>query len=215
MLKHFSLQTIGMSTMTQINQSNKQMIAQQMEPLIQYAMDSLADGKVTFGEMVNLGGMLASKVNQFEQLSGIQKQGLVLDVVERALQRILTEQLAGLPEEQRDEFQKKIERASSFVKETLPSVLTLAVQASRGELNLGKVVQFGTSEEGVRSVWNLLGLVCPCMKIRVEVPSKVATVVQLEMSKVDENQSSKEQQTPLPEDESKSQESREASTVSH
>ncbi len=194
--------------MTVIHQSNIP-----LDDLIQHATTVLEDGTVTFGELVSLGGVLAGKVNRFEQLSGHQKQAMVLEVVERALQKICSEKLASLPEEQRDEFQKKIESASSFAKETLPSVLTLAVQASRGQLNLGKVVEVVTSEEGSRACWSLCRSVAPCMRLPQAPPSKAAIVAGLEMRVISDPQSSKEPQTPLPEDKSKIQESREASTV--
>lgn len=213
MLKRFSLRVVEQSSMTQPDQSNMQTAPEHLQELIQCAYDVLADGKVTFGEVVTLGGVLASKVNQFAQLSGLQKQGVVLDVVERALQRVLTEKLGGLPEEQRDEFRKKVEAASSFAKETLPSVLKLAVQASRGELNLGKVVEVVSAAQGPLSCLQVILPGLLCKQIQATVPSKAATVVQLEMSKQAGLAHSKEPPYPPTEQESKSQETREASTV--
>jgi hypothetical protein len=214
MLKLFSLRILEHNTMTQTDQSNMQTAPEHLQELIQCAYDVLADGKVTFGEVVTLGGVLASKVTQFAQLSGLQKQALVVDVVERALQRVLSEKLAGIPEEElRDEFRKKVEAASSFAKETLPSVLKLAVQASRGELNLGKVVDVVTSGQGPLSCLQIVLPLLSCKQVQVTVPSKINSPVQLEMSKQAVPEPSKEPQTLPSEEESKSQEAREASTV--
>jgi hypothetical protein len=199
--------------MTQSDQSDKQIAAKMLDGLIQCAYDILADGKVTFGEVVTLGGVLASKVNQFEQLSGLQKQAIVLDIVERALQRVLSEKLGAIPEELRDDFRKKIETASSFAKDTLPSVLTLAVQASRGQLNLAKVVETVVPADGPLSCLHVVLPLLPCMRAQQATPSKAAISAALEMSTLVVHESSKEPPTLPTEEESKVQESREASTV--
>ena len=209
----FSLRFIERNTMIPTDQSNMQIVPERLHELIQCAYDVLADGKVTFGEVVTLGGMLASKVTQFEQLSGLQKQSLVLDIVDRALRRVLSEKLEGIPEDHRAEFQNKVYAASSFAKETLPSVLTLAVQASRGELNFGKVVDVVTAGQGPLSCLQLVFPLLSCKQVQPVLASKVANVVQLEMSKQVDHQLSKESPSLPSEEESMSQEFREASTV--
>ncbi len=201
--------------MTLTDLSGIQIASDVLDSLTKSAYDVLADGTVTFGEVVTLGGVLAGKVNQFVQLSGKQKQSLVMNVVERALQQVVKEKLESIPEDQRDLFRQKIEAASDFAKQTLPSVLTLAVQASRGELNLGKVVELVRSEEGQRSCMKICGLVFPCMRqVQAETPAKTVATVQLEMKPIESDQPSKETPDPPSEEESKTQETREASTVS-
>ncbi len=188
-----------------------------LESLTKSAYEVLADGSVTFGEVVTLGGVLAGKVSQFVQLSGKQKQAVVMNVVERGLHLVLKEKLELLPEDQRDSFRQKIEAASEFVKQTLPSVLTLAVQASRGELNLGKVVEVVQTAGGPLSCLHIVLPALSCMRqIQSETPPKVtgSPTVQLEMKSIADGQPSKENPDPVSEEESKSQETREASTAS-
>ena len=186
-----------------------------LDSLITSAYDALVDGSVTFGEVVTLGGVLAGKVNQFVQFSGKQKQILVMSVVERALQNVLKEKLDCVPDHERDAFRQKILAASDFVKQTLPSVLTLAVQASRGELNLGKIVGVAYPNEGPLSCLRIVLPVFHCIqRNQVETPPKLGAAVQLEMKSILDDQPSKENPDPVSEEESTSQEIRETSTVS-
>ena len=108
------------------------------DEFVQVAFDTLSDGKVTFGEVVQLGGLLAGKVNRFSHLSGLQKQKVVLDIVDEALKRVVSEVASKLPEAERPAFQQKVDLAASFARETLPDVLDVAVQAAKGQLDLGK-----------------------------------------------------------------------------
>jgi hypothetical protein len=108
------------------------------DEFVQVAFDVLSDGKVTFGEVVQLGGLLAGKVNQLSHLSGLQKQKVVLEVVDVALKRVVSEVASKLPEAERPAFQEKVDLAASFARETLPDVLDVAVQAAKGQIDLGK-----------------------------------------------------------------------------
>ena len=110
-----------------------------IDDLVKAARDALADGEVTFGEVVQLGGLLAGKVNQFAGLSGPEKQKVVIAAVEKALELTLAEKAKSLPEADREAFEKKVQTAVGFAKETLPAVLNLAVDAANGKLNLGHV----------------------------------------------------------------------------
>jgi hypothetical protein len=110
-----------------------------IDDLVKAARDALADGEVTFGEVVQLGGLLAGKVNQFAGLSGPEKQKVVIAAVEKALELTLAEKLKTLPEADREAFEKKVQTAVGFAKETLPAVLNLAVDAANGKLDLGHV----------------------------------------------------------------------------
>ena len=189
--------------MTLIDLSGIQISSDVLDSLTKFAYDSLADGEVTFGGVVRLGGVLAGKVSQLVQLSGYQKQQLVMYVVERGLQMVVKEKLPFLPEDGQSSYLRDIESASNFAKETLPSVLTLAVQASRGELNLGKAVEIVQSGEGRRSCMNICGLVFPCIqRVQAETPSKLPSAVQLEMKSIVDDQPSKETPDPLTEEES-------------
>jgi hypothetical protein len=107
--------------------------------LVQVARDALADGHLSFGEVVQLGGLLASKVRQFVGLSGHQKQKVVLGVLEKACADLLEEKLEKLPEDQREAYRAKLVAAQEFAKDVLPSVLDLAVSAAKGKLDLRSV----------------------------------------------------------------------------
>ena len=197
--------------MTATDQSNTHLPLDVLDDLTKCVYDVLADGKVTFGEVVTLGGVLASKVSHFVQLSGHQKQAVVMTVVERGLQKILKEKLETIPEDQREAFRQKVEAASVFAKETLPSVLTLAVQASRGELNFGTLVRSVDAvipcEGGPLSCLNIVLPLFPCMRwIQAETPPKSKGAVQLEMkASGDEDQFAKEPSHSLYEEDAKSQ----------
>jgi hypothetical protein len=115
--------------------------------LVQVARDALADGHLSFGEVVQLGGLLASKVNRFVQISGQQKQKMVLGIVERACSELLEKHSED------EAYRLKIVAAQDFAKEVLPSVLDLAVSAAKGKLDLGQVK---------KSCWTALRLALRC-----------------------------------------------------
>lgn len=110
-----------------------------IDDLVKAACDALADGELTFGEVVQLGGLLAGKVNRFAGLSGPEKQTVVLAAVAKALELILAEKVKTLPEADREPFEKKVQAAVCFANETLPAVLNLAVDAANGKVDLGRV----------------------------------------------------------------------------
>jgi hypothetical protein len=180
--------------------------------LVQVARDALADGHLSFGEVVQLGGLLASKVNQFEQLSGQQKQKIVLGVVERACDELLEKKLAELPEDEKEAYRAKLVAAQEFAKEVLPSVLTLAVSAAKGKLDLGTVK---------KSCWTVLGLALQCVsKNLAPLPPMTASVVLKEVAKGIEVAAAdsvpsvvEEKSAPVPEVELPADEIRPANTV--
>ena len=124
--------------MTQKDQSNIDLKV--LDELAKEASVALSDGELTFGELVHLGGLLASKVNQIGRLSGQQKKELVIKSIEKGLTLVL----ASLPDDKKCDFQKKAESAQSFAKDALPAVLDLACDVARGKIDLNKpVVQKG------------------------------------------------------------------------
>lgn len=110
-----------------------------IDDLVKAAYDALADGHVTFGEVVHLGGLLAGKVSRFVQLSGAEKKEVVLAAVEKGLEKVLSEKVKTLPEGDRETFEKKIKSAVEFVKQVLPSVLELVVSVAKGKLEIANV----------------------------------------------------------------------------
>jgi hypothetical protein len=118
--------------MTQPDQSS--IDSKVLDELAKEASVALLDGELTFGEIVHLGGLLASKVNQFGHLSGHQKKELVIKSVEIGLTLVVV----SLPEDKKVEFQKKVDAAAAFAKETLPAVLDLACDVAKGKIDLKK-----------------------------------------------------------------------------
>lgn len=150
-----------------------------LRALVKDAADVLADGEVTFGEIVRLGGSLAGKANQFAQLAGQQKQQLVVKAVEVALDQVLALKNSTLPETEREAFQQKVKAAASFAKETLPAVLDVAVQAARGQLNLMK-------PEVRRTLWSAIVAALRCFGVRPPVlPTPVAQLVEAPKAQVE------------------------------
>ena len=184
-----------------------------IEELVACAVEILADGKVTFGELVFLGGKLAGKVSQLAHLSGKEKEQLVLKVVDLALHQVLKEKKKTLSADEFSVFFDKIEIAKEFSRETLPSVLTVVVQASKGQLDFQAVKKTG---------WSLMQSLCNCWGVQLpEEPTKVLTVVKAEENAVEKtsptsdekvesssvDQESKPQLPHQPDEESKTEES--------
>jgi len=143
-------------------------VEQLLQDLVHEASIVLSDGQVTFGEVVHLGGLLAGKANQFAQISGQQKKSLVIQAVEIALRKTLEEKSKSLSEDQLVSFRAKIEAAASFVKETMPAVLDLAVQAARGQLDLRKHEVRKTLWLTIKSLFACCGVQIPSLPIPVE-----------------------------------------------
>jgi hypothetical protein len=126
--------------MSSQDQSNKCEVL--LNSLEKDAYDVLSDGHVSFGEVVSLGGSLAGKANQFQQLSGLEKRDLVLGAVDRALKKILDQAGAEPVEDSEKEAYlariQKVKEAAEFAKQALPSVLNLAVDVARGKIDLAR-----------------------------------------------------------------------------
>lgn len=164
--------------MTHPVQLNIPVPAKDFADLVALAREALSDGQLTFGEVVLLGGQLAGKVNQYGQLSGIQKQELVVRALEDALKQVLAAKEAAAPSAaELEAFRQKVQQAVEFAKSTLPAVLTVAVQAARGGLDLKKI----NKEAVAKGCWTAVKLALRCAGVQVPViPAPVeaaATVV--------------------------------------
>lgn len=174
--------------------------------LVQVAHDALADGHLSFGEVVQLGGLLASKVNRFVGLSGQQKQKVVLGILEKACSDLLAKRSDD------EAYRAKLVAAQEFAKDVLPSVLDLAVSAAKGKLDLGVVK---------KSCWTVLraGLKCaskdlvPLVPIVAIVAPEVAK--EIEAAAVEQTQPTvaEEKSAPVPEESVPAEEARPANTV--
>jgi hypothetical protein len=137
-----------------------------IEDLVASAVGVLEDGQVTFGELVFLGGKLAGKVSPLVRLSGKEKEQLVLKVVDLALEQILKEKKASLSAEDFSAFSEKIDTAKKFVRETLPAVLAVVVQASKGQLDFQTAAKTG---------YSVMQYLCACWGVQLpEEPKQVS-----------------------------------------
>ncbi len=167
--------------MTHPDQSNIPVTTKDFEELVALAREALSDGQLTFGEVVLLGGQLAGKVNQYGQLSGTQKQEIVLRALEEGLKQVLAAKEAALPAAELEAFRQKVQQAVEFAKSTLPAVLTVAVQAARGELNLKKI----DKEVVVKGCWQALQHVLRCAGVQPpEVPAAVQAAASVAVAAV-------------------------------
>lgn len=178
--------------------------------LVQVAHDALADGHLSFGEVVQLGGLLASKVNRFVGLSGQQKQKIVLGVLEKACSDLLAKHAED------EAYRVKLVAAQEFAKDVLPSVLDLAVSVAKGRLDLGQVK---------KSCWSVLRAALRCVsKDLVPLVPIAATVFALpeeqevakeikETSEQTQSQVAEEKSVPVPEESVSAEEARPANTV--
>ena len=151
-----------------ITTDQKQIAEQLLRELVSEASKVLSDGKVTFGEIVHLGGSLAGKANRFAQISGKDKQALVIQAVDVALKQILAVKEKTLSEGEMIEFRKQIDSAAAFAKETLPAVLDVAVQAARGQLDLRKPEVRKTLWQTLKRLLGCCGVQAPSLPTPVE-----------------------------------------------
>lgn len=158
-----------------------------IEDLVASAVGVLEDGQVTFGELVFLGGKLAGKVSPLVRLSGKEKEQLVLKVVETALQQVLKEKKKTLSAEEFSAFFDKIEGAKQFVHETLPSVLAVVVQASKGQLDFQVAAKTG---------YGVLRYLCTCWGVQLPVEPKKVSKLAIEEEKPSEQPAEKSEEKP-------------------
>lgn len=143
-----------------------------LNELVGAAAGALGDGKLSFGEVVSLGGVLAGKANQIAHLSGAQKKALVLQVVDLALKKLID----AAPEKDKEALSEKVNAAGNFAKEVLPSVLDLAVSAARGKLDLRKPDVRKSCISSITALFHVCRASVGQAK-KVEVPVALATVL--------------------------------------
>jgi hypothetical protein len=106
-----------------------------VKELVDEASKALEDGELTFNELISLGGLLAQKVGIFSQLTGPQKQELVIHSIQEAISQVIREKVkSNIGPEQLEEIKKKLEIARSFAENSIPVVLSLVVKASHGQI---------------------------------------------------------------------------------
>lgn len=106
-----------------------------VKELVDEAAKALEDGELTFNELISLGGLLAQKVGVFSQLTGSQKQELVIHSIQEAISVVIREKVkSNITAEQLEDLKKKLEIARTFAENSIPVVLSLVVKASNGQI---------------------------------------------------------------------------------
>ena len=113
----------------------------ELNELMASAKECKGPGNWTSGSLIRVGGILASKVNSIQNLSGTEK----LKLVQRILLQLLAEaeiKEVAEPNLSADDIQKIHDRydvLETTVSDSLPASLELALNAARGRLDLKKV----------------------------------------------------------------------------
>jgi hypothetical protein len=113
----------------------------ELQELIALAKESKGPGNWTSASLIRVGGILASKVNTIQNLSGTEKLKLVQRILIQLLAEAENKEIAE-PELSKEDIQKIHDRydvLENIVGETLPASLELAINAARGRLDLKKV----------------------------------------------------------------------------
>lgn len=102
--------------------------------------------------IIQIGGVLAAKVNTLQGLTGLEKQKLVCSVIKLVLDECEKKEKeeTGKTDEEKTAISERYGTLRSAVEDVLPATLELAVSAARGKLDLKKVK---------KSVWVQL---CSC-----------------------------------------------------
>jgi hypothetical protein len=106
--------------------------------LVNEVFEVLKDGNVTLGEIVHLGGKMANKVCPSLDLSLDQKKKLVLEILEKGIDRVEKEVLSVLSDSQKSLISGQFSLAVAHVKEAVPAVLDVTVNSLANLVDLKK-----------------------------------------------------------------------------
>lgn len=113
----------------------------ELQDLLNLVKECKGSGAWTSSSLIRVGGVLASKINTIQNLSGTEKLKLVQRVLLQALAEAENTEIAE-PNLSKDEIQKIHDRYDSLeqtVADVLPVSLELAIKAARGGLDLRKI----------------------------------------------------------------------------
>lgn len=113
----------------------------ELNDLVTLANELKGPGAWTTPNLVRIGGMLASKVNNIQNLSGGEKLKLVQRVLLQVLAEAENKEIAepGLTKEEIQKIHDRYDVLEGAVGEVLPVSLELAIKAARGGLDLKKI----------------------------------------------------------------------------
>lgn len=112
-----------------------------LQELVQLAKEVKGVGEWDTAAIIRVGGALAAKINTLKNLSGGEKQKLVLQIVRKVLDEAANQELAvkDLTKGQLEAIQARYEKLKVAVDDVLPASLELAINAARGKMNLKKI----------------------------------------------------------------------------
>lgn len=113
----------------------------ELSDLVTLAKEAKGPGAWTSGNLIRVGGLLATKVNAIENLSGGEKLKLVQRVLLQGLAEVENKEIAepGLSKEEIQKIHDRYDVLEATVADVLPASLELAIKAARGSLDLKKV----------------------------------------------------------------------------
>ena len=113
----------------------------ELSDLVNLAREMKGPGAWNSGNLVRVGGVLASKINSIQNLSGGEKLKLVQRVLLQALAGAENKEIAepGLSKEEIQKIHDRYDLLEATVAEVLPASLDLAIKAARGGLDLKKI----------------------------------------------------------------------------
>jgi hypothetical protein len=110
-------------------------------PIVQSGLDMAKSKIPEIGDIIGMGGKLAVMVGQFK-ISGSEKQELVVQTIDMIL---------GFLGDNLGVDASKIAELRGLAKNTLPSVLTLAVSAAKGKMDFASIKNNSAIMEGIKN----------------------------------------------------------------
>jgi hypothetical protein len=113
----------------------------ELNELLALAKECKGPGNWTQGSLIRVGGILASKVNSIQNLSGSEKLKLIQRILLQLLAEAENKEIAetGLSTEEIQKIHDRYDVLENAVAESLPASMELAINAARGRLDLKKV----------------------------------------------------------------------------
>jgi hypothetical protein len=113
----------------------------ELNDLLNAARESKGPGNWTSASLIRVGGILASKINGIQNMSGTEKLKLVQRLLLQLLGEAENKEIAepGLSKEEIQAIHDRYDVLEGTVAEVLPASLDLALKAARGGLDLKKI----------------------------------------------------------------------------
>jgi hypothetical protein len=113
----------------------------ELTELVTLAKDCKGPGNWTSSSLIRVGGILASKINGIQNLSGTEKLKLVQRILLQLLGEAENKEIAepGMSTEEIQKIHDRYDVLEAVVADAVPASLELALKAARGSLDLKKI----------------------------------------------------------------------------